>query len=213
VTRITWRRLFEAGRSVAAIYGLALAITLYTPLVDWLALPLLPRADVSKSDAIVVLSAWAKPPGELNESGLRRTLAAGRLYRAGVAPVVVVTGGRPTSEDEGDALDACVRLLEELGVPRSAITVEDQSANTHESAVNVARLASARSWTRLAIVTDDTHMRRARLAFVHERLQVSSEPTRMWQILGERPTVRLAKLGAVVHEYGGLLYYRARGWI
>jgi uncharacterized SAM-binding protein YcdF (DUF218 family) len=91
--------------------------------------------------------------------------------------------------------------------------VEDQSTNTRESAVNVAKLAGTRGWSRLVIVTDDTHMRRARLAFMHERLQVSSDSTRMWQIFGERPTARLAKLGAVVHEYGGLLHYRARGWM
>ena len=74
-------------------------------------------------------------------------------------------------------------------------------------------MAHRRDWNRLVLVTDATHMRRARAAFVHEGLQVSCEPTRMWRIGGNGASNRLAKLGAVVHEYGGLAYYWAKGWI
>lgn len=213
MNRIAVHRLLAALRRVAVAYAIALLVILYTPLTDWMAQPLMPASDARPSDAIVLLSAWARLDGELNESGLRRAIAASRLYHAGMARTVVVTGGRPTEPDAGDALDASVRFLGELGVPRQAIVVEDQSPNTRGSAVNVARLARARGWGRLVLVTDGTHMRRARLAFVHEGLQVSSEPTGTWMIDGNQPWIRLEKLDAIAHEYGGLLYYRARGWI
>lgn len=176
-------------------------------------MPLMPREDAAPADAIVLLSAWARLSGDLNESGLRRAIAASRLYHAGIARTVVITGGRPTEPDAGDALAASVQFLGELGVPRTSIIVEDQSPNTRGSAVNVARLARARGWQHLVLVTDGTHMLRSRLAFRHEGLQVSSEPTRTWLIDGDQPWIRLEKLGAIAHEYGGLLYYRARGWI
>lgn len=203
----------SAARQIAAVYGIALLIIFYTPLTDWLARPLLSASDAGPSDAIILLSAWARVDGELNESGLRRAIAASRLYHAGIARTIVITGGRPMTPDAGDALDASVRFLGELGVPRTSIIVEDQSPNTRGSAVNVARLARTRGWGRLVLVTDGTHMRRARLAFVHEGLHVSSEPTRTWIIDGDQPWIRLEKLDAIAHEYGGLLYYRARGWI
>jgi uncharacterized SAM-binding protein YcdF (DUF218 family) len=213
VNRIELGRLATALRRVVIAYGNALLIIFYTPITDWLAQPLMPVTDAARSDAIVLLSAWARLDGELNESGLRRAIAASRLYHAGVAPAVVITGGRPTEPDAGDALAASVQFLGELGVPRTSIIVEDQSPNTRGSAINVARLARARGWQRLVLVTDGAHMRRARLAFVHEGLRVTSEPVRTWVIDGDQPWIRLEKLDALAHEYGGLLYYRARGWI
>jgi uncharacterized SAM-binding protein YcdF (DUF218 family) len=210
------RILPSAGRvsvRLAAVYGLLLALVLYTPVTDWFAYPLLPPTDDARGDVIVVLSAWATSAGELNESGVRRAMVAARLYHSGVAPYIVVTGRRPLSTDEGDALEASRRLLGELGVPPAATTIEDHSANTRDSAVNVGKLARERGWNRLVLVTDATHMRRTRLAFARERLQISCMPTMLWEIGGERPSIRLAKLGAVVHEYGGILYYWSRGWI
>jgi uncharacterized SAM-binding protein YcdF (DUF218 family) len=213
VNRIELRRLGSALRRVVTAYGIALLIILYTPLTDWMAQPLMPSSDAGPSDAIILLSAWARVDGELNDSGLRRAITASELYHRGIAHTIVITGGRPTSPDAGDALEASVRFLGELGVPRSSIVVEDQSPNTRGSAVNVAALARIRGWRRLVLVTDGTHMRRTRLAFTHEGLQVTSEPTRTWLIDGDQPWLRLEKLDAIAHEYGGLLYYRARGWI
>lgn len=211
--RIGLRSVLRAARNGAAILGVFLAIVFYTPLTDWIAAPLFISPDATQGDAIVVLSSWANVRGELNEEGLRRAIAAARLYRSGTAKTVVVTGSRPGSEDAGDALEASKRFLLELGVPPSAIVLEDHSSNTRESALRIASLAHQRGWTRLVVVTDATHMRRTRGAFVHEGLQISCEPTMMWRIGGNGASNRLAKLGAVVHEYGGLLYYRARGWI
>ncbi len=213
MNRTGFRSLLRAARHAAAVLGISLLIVFYTPVTDWIALPLFVSPDAAKGDAIVVLSSWANVSGELNESGLRRAIAAGRLYRSGAARTVIVTGSRPASEDAGDALEASSRFLQELGVPVSAIAIEDHSGNTRDSAVHIAALARQRGWERLVLVTDSTHMRRTRAAFAHEGLKVSCEPTMMWRIGGNGASNRLAKLGAVVHEYGGLLYYRARGWI
>jgi uncharacterized SAM-binding protein YcdF (DUF218 family) len=213
VTRIAPSVLLRAFGNVAAAYGVLLLVILHTPVTDWFAYPLLPPIDAERSDAIILLSAWATSSGELNESGLRRTLTAGRLYKQGLAPVVVVTGRRARPElEEGDALRASVQLLEDLGVPTPAITVEDQSDNTHESAINVGAMARARRWSRLTLVTDAFHMQRARKSFEREGVQIFSAPTMLWQVGGERPSIRLAKLDSVLHEYGGLAYYWARGW-
>jgi uncharacterized SAM-binding protein YcdF (DUF218 family) len=213
VTRIGFRPLARVVTRGAAIVGIFLLMVFYTPVTDWMAAPLFVNPDSSPGDAIVVLGAWANVRGELNESGLRRAIAAGDLYRAGVARTVVITGSVPMRPDAGDSLGASAKFLQELGVPATAITVENHSEDTHESAVNMAAMARVRGWKRLVLVTDATHMRRTRASFVHEGVTVFCEPTMMWQIDGNGASNRLAKLGAIVHEYGGLLYYRARGWI
>jgi uncharacterized SAM-binding protein YcdF (DUF218 family) len=195
-----------------ALYGVALGLILHTPVADWLVRPLVVYADPQPADAIVVLSAWATPSGILNEPGVWRSLEAGRLFRRGLAPLIVVTGRSP-SGDGGDPSLAISVMLQEVGVPKGAIELERVSENTHESAVNVARMAVARHWSRILLVTDARHMRRARAAFVHEGVTVAPAPSMMWELWWEQPYDRYRKFHAATHEYAGLLYYWWRGWI
>lgn len=195
-----------------AAYGIAMALILYSPLADWLARPLHVQPELQSADAIVVLSAWATPERILNEPGVWRSLEAGRLYRRGLAPLIVVTGRSP-SGDGGDPSLAIAELLEEVGIPKTAIELERESTNTHESAINVGRLSAQRRWARVLLVTDAAHMRRARAAFVHEGMTVLPAPSMPWVLWWEQPTDRYRKFDAATHEYVGLLYYWWRGWI
>ena len=120
--------------------------------------PLPPRAD-----AIVILA------GSVPD----RTLEATDLYRAGLAPRVVVTRERlPRGQaalrargvrlPEGDELT--VRALHELGVPPGAIVVLRRRADSTESeARTIARWACAHRLRRFIVVTSRAHSRRARL--------------------------------------------------
>lgn len=197
-------------------YGLALVLILHTPLVDWFARPLfLPSAaNPASADVIVLLGAWASPRGDLNEPGLRRTLRAAELYRQSIAPRIVVTGSTPANPESGSAVMAMGLLLRRLGVPETAIDLESQSENTHDSAVNVASLAKKRGWRTVALVTDAGHERRALASFRKAGLTAYPvSPPAIWDLGGEQPSARLRKLGTLLHEYGGLAYYRWRGWI
>src|SRR5437867_3162292 len=120
--------------------------------------PLPPRAD-----AIVILA------GSVPD----RTLEAADLYRAGLAPRVVVTRERlPRGQaalrargvrlPEGDELT--VKALRELGVPPGAIVVLGRRAvSTESEARTIARWACAHRLRRLIVVTSRAHSRRARL--------------------------------------------------
>jgi uncharacterized SAM-binding protein YcdF (DUF218 family) len=195
-----------------ASYGVALALILYSPATDWLVRPLVVEPELRPADAIVVLSAWATPERILNEPGVWRSLEAGRLYRRGLAPLIVVTGRSP-SGDGGDPSLAISELLQEVGVPGTAIELEQVSSNTHESAVRVAKLFADRHWQRVLLVTDAGHMRRARAAFAHEGVTVAPAPSMPWMLWWEQPYDRYRKFDSATHEYVGLLYYWWRGWI
>ena len=120
--------------------------------------PLPPQAD-----AIVILA------GSVPD----RTLEAADLYRAGLAPRVVVTRERlPRGQaalrargvrlPEGDELT--VTALHELGVPPGAIVVlRRRGASTESEARTIARWACAHRLRRLIVVTSRAHSRRARL--------------------------------------------------
>ncbi len=207
------QRIGKVVRLLLAAYGLLSLCIFYSPLADYLVRPLYVPADLRPAPAIVVLTAYATQSGVLSESALRRTHTAARLYHRGLSPLVIISGGDPTPPEELQAADFMAEFARELGIPRSAIILENESRNTYFSAVNVATLCREREIQRVLLVTDAAHMRRAMASFQAQGLSVSPAPADPWALWWETPTVRLRKFLAALHEYGGLLYYRWKGWI
>jgi len=193
-------------RALLALYGLSVLLIFYSPIADYLVQPLWLPADLRPAPAIVVLTAYVTENGVLNEQALRRTHAAARLYRDRLSSLVIFSGGRPHAE-------FMAQFAGELGVPRSAILLEEESRNTYTSAVYVAAICRSRGIQRVLLVTDAAHMRRAVAAFHAQNLGVSPVPADPWSLGWETPQIRLRKFLAALHEYGGLLYYRWKGWI
>lgn len=91
-----------------------------------------------------------------------RVAHAARLWKAGKAPVVIPSGA--------NEVNAARPFLMELGVPESAILVEDEARNTEENAKFVAACVKARQGRggtppRILLVTSSWHMRRSLLLF------------------------------------------------
>jgi uncharacterized SAM-binding protein YcdF (DUF218 family) len=204
------RSLSRIAILVLALYGAALLVLQYTPLPDWLMEPLVVRADLRPTNAIVLMAAWSSEDGLLNDPGIRRTLRAANLYKAHVAPVVLVSGRNRSAS--GPTARVMADLLIDLGVPRDAIVLETDSFNTHESAVNVARIAKAKGWT-LTIVSEGRDMRRALSAYRHEGATVYSGADNRWDLRTEAGSYRLAQFSGTAHEWLGLAYYWWNGWI
>ena len=144
--------------------------------------PPVPVAQLPVADAIVVLGgAMSAPRGAQEHADLTpaadRVWHAARLYHAGKAPVLVLSGGRyprPTDRSEAEAMQA---FLRDLGVPAAALLPEDRSINTRENARFTADLLQARGQRRVLLVTSALHMRRAKLLFEAEGLQVTAAAT------------------------------------
>ncbi len=207
------KRIGKVILGLLAAYGLLLLCIFYSPLADYLVRPLYVPADLRPAPAIVVLTAYVEPHGIMTESAMRRIHAATRLYHRGLSPLVIISGGNPASSEGPQPADFMAEFAGELGVPQSAIILEKGSRNTHYSAVNVAALCREKGIERVLLVTDAAHMRRAMASFEAQGLSVSPAPADPWALWWETPTVRLRKFLAALHEYGGLLYYRWKGWI
>ncbi len=143
-------------------------------------------------DAIIVLGARVLPGGIPSGHLRRRVEAAVRLWREGVAPVVVFTGGVgrvPPSEAE-----VAARVAVELGVPAGALRLEDRSTSTEENAAFAKRATGV---SRVVVVTDSYHALRARRVFARhfEVVGVSASlapwPWRLRNALREVPVVAL----------------------
>ncbi len=111
-------------------------------------------------DAIVVCGCRVLPNGLASRSLARRARYAAELYRRGLAPTLILTGGvgdHPPSEARAAAV-----IAREEGVPDEAIVLEERSTSTEENALEAARLVDAR---RVLVVTDAYHVFRAERVF------------------------------------------------
>jgi uncharacterized SAM-binding protein YcdF (DUF218 family) len=119
-------------------------------------------------DAIVVLGgmvdrAASRASGETEfDSEVDRILRAYELLRAGRARAVLLSAGllfpEPGDVPEADRLAA---KLVQWGIPPGQIVVEASSRNTRENAIESSRIAAARGWKTLLVVTSAAHAPRA----------------------------------------------------
>lgn len=186
-----------------------------------------------QADCILVLGGGIMPKEpprqsiEVSEAG-DRVLYAARLYKEGKAPLILFAGGNaPGSTSETTEAGDAREFLGFLGVPAKSILVEDRSSNTHENMRNSRRLILEKGFKRLLLVTSALHMPRA-LAVARRQMpdiEVVPAPTDylvteskpeplLRQFASLVPTgARLMQIEAVIHEYIGMLYYKARGWM
>ncbi|MEK0445735.1 MAG: hypothetical protein RLZZ399_1056 [Verrucomicrobiota bacterium] len=114
-------------------------------------------------DVIVVAGCRVFPDGKPSPALEWRVRKAFDLWKMGMAPRVVFTGGvgdYPPAEAE-----AAARLASELGMPPSATIREVRSTSTRENAQFAAALFPEPSQMRILLVTDAYHVLRARRIF------------------------------------------------
>jgi uncharacterized SAM-binding protein YcdF (DUF218 family) len=134
-------------------------------------------------DAIVVLGGGIAPahPPEVPEPNLNegadRIWQAARLWKRGVAPRIIVSGGSFLAQHGGPPIteaDAMRVFLMDLGVPAEAIVNEGQALNTIENIRNVRAIVGQ---GRVALVTSAYHMPRALQLAARAGLDVGAFPT------------------------------------
>lgn len=134
------------------------------------------------ADAIVVLGGALAPPrhGQLMPdlgAGADRVWEAARLYRAGKAPLLILSGSGDPEESATSEAAAMRRLLLDFGVPAEAMLLEERSRNTAENARFSAEILRARGLSAVLLVTSALHMERARKHFEAADLRVLPAPT------------------------------------
>jgi uncharacterized SAM-binding protein YcdF (DUF218 family) len=137
---------------------------------------LLPQAD-----ALVVLGGGIDPPqraGDLPHLhlGADRVWYAARLWRAGRAPLLVLSGGSDPRISVGSEAQAMRALLLDLGVPDRALRLEQRSRTTRQNAQYTAALLRPLHIRRILLVTSAWHMRRAVALFQAQGFDVVPAP-------------------------------------
>ncbi len=140
-------------------------------------LGLLPRAS-----AAVVLGGGLsgprlpqRPDADLGRAA-DRVWHAARLYHAGKVPLLVLSGG-VVRTGNGSEAKAMRSLLLALGVPGSAILLEENSTNTQGNVAHTVAVLRSRGLQQPLLVTSALHMPRAQAEFERAGAAVTPAPT------------------------------------
>ena len=161
-----FRLIGRVGLVLLVLWGTTLAAVLLVGMRD----------SAQQADAIVVLGAaqYAGRPSPVLEARLDHAI---RLYRRGIAPRLIFTGGKADGDITSEA-ETSARYARRNGVPTSAILLEDESRSTTEQMHAVARMARTRKYTAVVLVSDRFHMLRLLLTAWKLNLKAFGSPTR-----------------------------------
>ena len=190
---------------------------------------------IPQADAVLVLGGGIRPAPteglgvEVNEAG-DRLLCGVRLWKQGKAPLLITSGGRVSFQANDPIAPEAVlnqQLAQELGVPASAVMLNDQARTTAEEAQRINQLAADRGWKQLILVTSAFHMPRALASFRQQsnlemipvacdyRLEPQSkdQPFSLQKLLMSLipNSGSLKQTTQVLKEHLGLLVYKLRG--
>jgi uncharacterized SAM-binding protein YcdF (DUF218 family) len=142
------------------------------------------KQELHPADAIIVFGA-AQYDGRPSPVFRARLDHANELFRQGLAPVVITTGGSaadPKFSEGGVGHDYLMRK----GIPESALIAETQANDTAESAERVAAIMRKNHMHSCLAVSDAYHVFRIRMLLMHQGLRVflaprpDSTPKSLW---------------------------------
>jgi uncharacterized SAM-binding protein YcdF (DUF218 family) len=163
------------------------------------------RDERRPADAIVVLGA-AEYDGRPSPVFRARLDHAVSLYKAGLAPFLVVTGGKASGDRTTEAAVAREFAIGH-GVPDEAILVEDRGRTTLESLRSVGDMLRRRGMRDAVFVSDRAHMLRVLRMARDQGLTSFGSPTTTSPIDAEVGR----RVDATVHELGALAFYFITG--
>ncbi len=158
------------ARFVLQKLTLAIFVIPIIAVIFYLTIPL-GNIRTSRFDALLVLGYPANPDGTPSPEQRERVLEAIREYRAGAAPVMILTGG--AAHNRFIEADVMAKLAESSGVPARAIVEERRAHTTIENVEYSTELMHARGWDSVEAITSPAHTRRASLILMHAPFTVN----------------------------------------
>ena len=192
-----------AVAALTELLGLGVPVLLRLPQV----LGFARRDERTPSDAILVVGRALRADQPTRVFAARLAHAA-TLFRAGLAPRVIVAGGLTGDATRTEAEAGRDHLLG-LGVPGEAILCEPRSRHTLENLANVRATLRQRGWRQLLVVSDPLHL--ARVAALARGLGIEARcsPAPAATPSGLRFWLRALYEAHLLHWYhAGVLYSR-----
>jgi uncharacterized SAM-binding protein YcdF (DUF218 family) len=146
------------------------------------------------ADAIVVFGARTYANGRPSTALADRVRTGCVLYREGLAPLLVLSGG----PGEGDVheTEAMRRLAIEEGVPGAAIRLDPVGLDTRATAANTAAVVGLSGRPRILAVSHRFHLPRVKMAYARIGLNVYTVPAVETWPASRRPSQLIREVAA-----------------
>ena len=160
------------------------------------------EAPAKKADVIAIFGAaeYAGRPSPVYRARLDHGY---ELFKKGMAPVVITTGGSAQDPDFSEGSVGRDYLLRR-GVPEQALIAETQGSDTAQSAARVANIMRANGMRTCIAVSDAYHVFRIRALLEHQGVQVEVAPRPE-----SRPHPLWERFEAVMREAASYLAWKA----
>ena len=151
-------RRSRLGKALQIVFGLV--FLWYIASVWQVTRPVPPVDNTLRADALIVLGCGPKAPDVPSECQRNRTATAVALWRNGISPHLIFTGG-----DTGRGIESRMMagLAIQSGVPASAIVTEERAHDTVENIRYSRPILAEHGWSRVVLVSDGYHLYRAGL--------------------------------------------------
>ncbi len=216
--RTSRRRFIKIVVAVLSVY----IITFYTPLMWIVARPLKISDEPIKAQTIVVFAGGVGESGKAGQGYEERVQYAVELYKEGFADKLIFSSGFNYAIKETVVMKA---LALDMGVPDSAIILEDKASNTRGNVVFTKAILDQRGWNNILLVSSPYNMRRASMVFhkIAPDVKVSYIPIKSslfyyhpnmdWQNRRTWRRITMEQIWGIAHEYIGIVYYWFKGYI
>ncbi len=228
-TGLLFTRLWRLGRRLLGVLAVIMLAIALLPWNAWLVTPLEnrfagPTVLPDRVDGIVVLGGALDPVvsaarGQPSANGaIERITAMVELARRYPGAKLVFSGGSGAiGTQEMKEAPVARAFLTGIGFDADRVTFEAQSRNTRENAMLSKELSAPKPGETWLLVTSATHMPRAIGAFRAVGWPMRPYPVDYATTGGDVGLAfslgnGLGTLGAALHEWQGLVYYRLRGW-
>ncbi len=208
IRRWHWRRWL-----IALVIGGVLLVAAGTThwLRDGLERPLIVNDPLQRVDVIIVLGAGTRKHGDrLPPQAKQRTIEGIKLQQAGLAPRIIISGGRSWNTGFVEA-DEMVDFAMTQGLPTAGIIKERQSRNTYENAKFSLALMKQFNWQTAIVVTSPYHTWRSCRIFRAQHANVLCTPAPFSLFVVNSWYEHFTDMRSVIREYGAILYDWAKG--
>lgn len=167
-------------------------------------------------------TAMGKTEFQLGLKGGNRLITALNLYKKDIGTKIILTGGsgKLFGDKYGEA-EYVAPFLKTLGLPDSAIIIENTSRNTWENAVFSKQIVdSLQKNATCLLVTSALHMPRSKACFDKAGLATTIYPTdyysqkhdNLLKLFFEPSSSKLYAWEALLHEWIGVITYKIKGY-
>jgi uncharacterized SAM-binding protein YcdF (DUF218 family) len=167
-------------------------------------------------------TAMGKSEFQLELKGGNRLITTLNLYNKGIGKRIILTGGsgKLLGEKYGEA-EYVATFLKTLGLPDSALIVENKSRNTWENAMFSKQIVdSLQKNASCLLVTSAFHMPRSKACYDKAGLPTTIYPTDYYRqkhdnlvkLLLEPSSSKLFAWEALIHEWIGVITYKIKGY-